>query len=329
MVMTLIKHARMKKPLNILFIEDNENDVRLILHELYMYWPQINHLRTDKLLDLANALKKDWDVILSDFTLPAFDGLTALRMVRENEIDTPFIVVSGRVEEDIAASMMRLGANDYVMKDNLKRLAPAIERELKTAAERAQAGLKLTGMIKYETVPDKSVITLDKQANQNEAPSVPAPGNDSRILPGSDGIKERHKAVVNILYAANLIRKAQQTILQREDLSEPQFNVLSILRRQYPNVVTLLAIKDETPNKTSDISRMVDKMVKAGLVNYSVNPLDKRTRDISITSLGLEVMSGMDKFADEMFLCDALLSEEHSQQINLGLQNMLSLMREN
>ncbi len=319
----------MKKQIDILHIEDNDVDVAMILHELNKYWPQINHHRVEQISELKEALEKKWDVILSDFSLPEFDGLSALRMVRENEIDTPFIVVSGRVEEDIAASMMRLGANDYVMKDNLKRLSPAIEREMKTAKEREEAGIKFSGTIKYASVLVKPDIDLTQQSNHTNNIIDVLSITDSRIELGPDCIKERHKAVVNILYAANLIRKTQQKILQREDLSEPQFNLLSILRRQSPNAVTLRAVKDELTNKTSDIARMVDKMVKGGLVSYSVNPEDKRARDISITPQGLEALAEIDKVADEMFLCDALLSQEQSQQINLCLQNVLTLMREN
>jgi CheY-like chemotaxis protein len=317
----------MKRAIDILHIEDNDVDVAMILHELNKYWPKINHHRVEQLSALEEALSRKWDVIISDFTLPEFDGLTALRMVRENEIDTPFIVVSGRVEEDIAASMMRLGANDYVMKDNLKRLAPAIERELKTAEDRAESGLKLSGAIKYESVLKKPESNFDKRIEPNNITPAITRAHNKLGLSNADFIKERHKAVINILYAANLIRKTQETILDREDLSEPQFNILCILRRQSPNPVSLRMIRDEVSNKTIDISRTVDKMVKADLVNYSVSTEDKRIRNISISKQGSEALMEIDKYADEMFLCDALLSEEQSRQINLGLQQMLAAMR--
>src|ERR1039457_3832737 len=103
------------------------------MHELSKHLPDIHHTRVGTLAGLNDALKKKWDVILCDFNLPEFDGLTALHLIREKGIETPFILVSGMVEESIAVSMMRLGANDYIMKDNLKRLAPAVIRELAEA----------------------------------------------------------------------------------------------------------------------------------------------------------------------------------------------------
>ena len=303
----------MKKPLDVLHIEDNDNDVILILHELNKYWTNINHCRVEKLSDLEEALKKKWDVIISDFTLPEFDGLTALRLVRDNKIDTPFIVVSGRVDEDIAASMMRLGANDYVMKDNLKRLAPAILRELDIAEERAQIRSKLSGPIKEDS---KSTLPHPKQTN-------------TQASPGHDSIKERHKAVMNILYAANLVRKHQAKILEKHDLNEPIYNVLRILRNQSPKEVTIGTVRDEIDNKTSDVSRIIERMVKVGLVYYSINTKDKRIRNISLTQKGVDALTEMDKCADEMFLSDAFLPEESAKQVNGGLQKMLAMMRAN
>jgi two-component system cell cycle sensor histidine kinase/response regulator CckA len=131
----------MKNPLNILHIEDDDKDVVLILHELKKYWPEINHCRVEKLGELQNALKKKWDIIISDYDLPEFDGLTALSLVRNSGSDTPFIIVSGKVPEDVAVLVMRLGATDYIMKDNLNRLAPAISRELKRAEDKEKTGI--------------------------------------------------------------------------------------------------------------------------------------------------------------------------------------------
>jgi CheY-like chemotaxis protein len=132
----------MKTSISILHIEDNMTDVDLVLRELKKYWININYCRVEKLSELVDALKSKWDIILSDFTLPEFDGLTALRMVRDMEMDTPFIVLSGSVEEDVAALMMRLGANDYIMKDNLKRIGHAISRELNQIPILLKSGIK-------------------------------------------------------------------------------------------------------------------------------------------------------------------------------------------
>src|SRR5258708_25790986 len=79
-----------------------------------------------------------WDLIVSDYSLPQFGGPAALALYREKGLDIPFISVSGAIGEDIAVEMMKAGAHDYVMKNNLARLAVAVERELRAADERRQ-----------------------------------------------------------------------------------------------------------------------------------------------------------------------------------------------
>jgi PAS domain S-box-containing protein len=79
---------------------------------------------------------RKWDIVLSDFTMPKFSGLAALVMLQESYIDLPFIIVSGKIGEETAAQLMKAGAHDYILKGNLVRLAPVIERELREAGER-------------------------------------------------------------------------------------------------------------------------------------------------------------------------------------------------
>jgi signal transduction histidine kinase len=83
----------------------------------------------------------DWDIVVSDYYMPGFGGLEALKIVREGGYDLPFIIVSGNVGEDLAVEAMRAGADDYVMKRNLPRLVPAIDRELRDAEARRTAAL--------------------------------------------------------------------------------------------------------------------------------------------------------------------------------------------
>src|SRR3989454_9861249 len=79
---------------------------------------------------------REWDVILCDYSMPHFNALAALALVKEMEVDLPFIIISGTVGEAVAVEAMRAGAHDYLMKDNLVRLVPAIERELHEAENR-------------------------------------------------------------------------------------------------------------------------------------------------------------------------------------------------
>jgi PAS domain S-box-containing protein len=118
------------KKIKVLIIEDSEDDLKLLLRELNKSSYKIIHKLVEDAKGLESALQEDWDVIISDYSLPGFSGLEALKMCNEKGIDIPFIIVSGTVGEDIAVDTMTYGAKDYIMKNNLIRLLPAIEREI-------------------------------------------------------------------------------------------------------------------------------------------------------------------------------------------------------
>jgi PAS domain S-box-containing protein len=127
----------MVRMLHVLLVEDSENDAALLLEELKGagYEPMSERVQTAE--ELRTALSRHtWDVILSDYVLPQFSGPEALKLVREKNPDVPFIMISGVYGEETAVEMMKAGANDYLTKKNLSRLAPAIERELEAAQSR-------------------------------------------------------------------------------------------------------------------------------------------------------------------------------------------------
>ena len=127
----------MGKPLNILVIEDSEDDAFLLLHELRKGGYDPGSVRVDTPGEMRAALQRQpWDLITSDYTMPHFSALDALAILQESGLDLPFIVVSGKIGEDQAVAAMKAGAHDYVMKNNLSRLVPAIERELREAEDR-------------------------------------------------------------------------------------------------------------------------------------------------------------------------------------------------
>ncbi len=127
----------MPLPLRILIVEDSEDDVLLILRELKRSWPEVAYHRVMNADDMKKALANDtWDVVISDHHMPSFSSIEALQVLRESGLDLPFIIVSGQIGEDVAVMAMKAGAHDYIMKSNLTRLSPAIEREMKEARER-------------------------------------------------------------------------------------------------------------------------------------------------------------------------------------------------
>lgn len=117
-------------PLRVLLIEDSELDAGLILRQLKEAGYETTSLRVDKESQLLEALKQQWDFIIADYRLPGFTANDALAMVQDSGIDTPFVIVSGAIGEEIAVGLMKAGARDYLMKDKLSRLPPVVEREL-------------------------------------------------------------------------------------------------------------------------------------------------------------------------------------------------------
>ncbi|MCE1165017.1 MAG: PAS domain S-box protein [Bacteroidetes bacterium] len=125
-----------KEKIRILIVEDNDDDLALLLRELNKSRYDLYYERVQKEDEFRKSLENEWDFIISDFSLPEFDGLEALKILNEAGRDIPFIMVSGTVGEDIAVSMMKSGARDYIMKDSLIRLLPAIDRELEETSVR-------------------------------------------------------------------------------------------------------------------------------------------------------------------------------------------------
>ena len=124
-------------PLNILIIEDSEDDAVLLLRELKLVGYEPLHKRVETAEDMYAAIAEgQWDIIISDFIMPQFSGPAALDLLKKSGLDIPFIIVSGKIGEDIAVEAMKAGAHDYILKGNLARLVPAVRRELREAETR-------------------------------------------------------------------------------------------------------------------------------------------------------------------------------------------------
>ena len=122
----------------VVIVEDQEDGASLMLRELRraQFEPEFERVETEQ--ELKAALEKGgWDIVLSDHGLPRFNSLQALNMLHESELDLPFIILSGSIGEDLAVAAMKSGAHDYIMKNNLARLGPAAEREMREAETRS------------------------------------------------------------------------------------------------------------------------------------------------------------------------------------------------
>jgi hypothetical protein len=130
----------MSKSLRLLQIEDSESDADLIIRLLMQAGFEVSSQRVDDADGLRQALQDaTWDIIVADYYLPGFNAPAALRILQECGQDIPCIIVSGKMGEDIAVEMMKSGAHDYLTKNNLARLVPAVERELAEAASRRES----------------------------------------------------------------------------------------------------------------------------------------------------------------------------------------------
>jgi PAS domain S-box-containing protein len=155
----------MGNSLRVLMVEDSEDHALLLRHELQRSGYDLTYERVENAKDMKVALDRQaWDLIISDYHMPRFSGLDALKLAQERLPDVPFILVSGQIGEDKAVAAMKAGAHDYLPKDNLKRLIPAVERELREAENRrarkkAEEALRLSEH-QYSTLAKASPVGL-------------------------------------------------------------------------------------------------------------------------------------------------------------------------
>lgn len=127
----------MKKTLNVLIVEDSQDDAELLTRVLKKGGYNVDFKRVETKEGMTKALESEkWDVIIADYSMPRFSGLGALELARKEAHEIPFILVSGVIGEDVAVEAMKRGAHDYITKGKMKRLVPAVQRELKEASMR-------------------------------------------------------------------------------------------------------------------------------------------------------------------------------------------------
>src|SRR2546425_881046 len=129
----------MSTPLRVLIVEDSEDDTSLLVRELRRGGYELTFERVDTPAGMSAALDhKEWDLVICDYSMPPFAGMDALSLLRTKGSEAPFSFLSGTIGEETAIAALKQGAQDYVMKDNLKRLLPAIQRELHEAEQRRE-----------------------------------------------------------------------------------------------------------------------------------------------------------------------------------------------
>jgi PAS domain S-box-containing protein len=203
----------MGKPLRVLMVEDSEDDVLLMVRALKQGGYDPVYEQVEDAPSMRKALEKgSWDIILCDYSMPRFDGLAAIAMLNETGIDIPLLIVSGVIGEETAVACMRQGAQDYVMKGNLSRLVPAIERELKEAESRierkqAEEALKESEELFSLFMRHSPVYTFIKEVTPTESRVLQASDNYEQMI-GIQGTKMIGKTMVELFppeFAAKII----------------------------------------------------------------------------------------------------------------------------
>ena len=123
--------------LRLLIVEDSVDDALLAVRELKRAGYEVIFERVETASEMLTALEQNtWDLVIADYSLPKFSGIGALELLKSTGLDIPFVIISGSIGEDVAVDVMKSGAHDYIMKGNVKRLVPSIERELRDAEAR-------------------------------------------------------------------------------------------------------------------------------------------------------------------------------------------------
>jgi signal transduction histidine kinase/DNA-binding response OmpR family regulator len=157
----------MKTPIRVLVVEDSEDDTVLLVRELQRngYEPTYERVETRDAMAVALA-NRPWDIIVADYHMPRFTAPDALSLLKEKGLDLPFVILSGSIQEETAVAAMKAGADDYVMKNNLGRLVPAIERELGESAVR-QARRRAEASLDDRVRQQAAVAVLGQRALRN------------------------------------------------------------------------------------------------------------------------------------------------------------------
>ncbi len=159
-----------RRPIRVLVVENQEDDAELIIEQLRRAGFEPAWRRVERAAEMREALKAQaWDIVLSDYVLPRFSGADALKVLKETRLDLPFIIVSGRIGEEVAVHTMKMGAQDFFRKDRMTLLGAAVERELKEAEVRRERSRAETALQESESerahvldsIKDYAIFTMD------------------------------------------------------------------------------------------------------------------------------------------------------------------------
>ena len=265
-------------PLAVLIVEDVEDDALLLVRELRRggYDPRFERVQTAETMRAALSGQK-WDAIISDYSLPNFNALDALKLLQQTRLDIPFIVVSGTVGEATVLAVMKAGAQDYVMKQSLTRLPAAIERELRDAevrresmrleqqlrqAQKMEAIGRLAGGVAHDFNNLLTIITGYTQLSMQD-PNNPDRSNLEQIMKAA----ERAGALTQQLLAFSRRQALEPKIF---DLNELVVNMEKMLRRVLGEDIDLVTLPKAKTAKVKADPNQLEQVI----MNLTVNARD-------------------------------------------------------
>jgi signal transduction histidine kinase len=229
----------MSTPLRLLLIEDFEDDALLVLRELRRSGYDVTHTRVETAEALTRALDAGpWDAIIADYALPRFDALAAFTLVQQRGLDVPFLIVSGQIGDDTAVAAMRAGVHDFLLKDRLSRLGPAVARELREATLRAERRKMQEHLLLSDRLASLGLLSASV-AHEINNPLASLMANLSFAL-GSEGMnpaalaavstQEREQALHDCMLCAERIRDIVRDIKVFSRPDEKQHGPLDVHR---------------------------------------------------------------------------------------------------
>jgi len=252
----------MSKPLRVLIVEDRISDTELALYELRQAGYTLDWQVVETEADYLAALEKPWDVILSDFKMPQFDGIRALGLLNEKGLDIPFILVSGTIGEDQAVACIKQGAADYLLKDRLMRLGPAVQHAIETRQMRAEQRRAHQALLeseeRYRTLieasPDAIVLTdfQGKVLMTNRRAVLMIGAESQEELIGANGYD------FLVPEERELAREISGQLLSSQDSITMQYTIVKLDGTPHPVELSGTVFKDSDGNAQAFLSLIRD-----------------------------------------------------------------------
>ncbi|WP_319422830.1 GGDEF domain-containing response regulator [Pleurocapsa sp. FMAR1] len=280
----------MSKLLRVLIVEDSEDDAELLAIELERGNYEITYQRVDTKADMQAALQKSqsWDIVLADYSMPQFSAIAALELLKECDLDLPFVIVSGKIGEDTAVAAMKAGAHDYLIKGKLSRLIPAVERELREAILReeyraAQKRLKYLAFYdKLTDLPNRTLFfehlsrEITRQQEQKQADNQSLSGHRSSstlavLLLSIDRFRCIKHSLGYEISEQLLISVARRL---EEYISENDFNLVAkIGEDEFALLITNIIDPQDIINRAEHLYRQLIKpfQIKSSLICSTVS----------------------------------------------------------